>query len=191
MISIKVTALGRDFWLYRFGQVISVIGDGCIIGAIFFGKISLKFKNDVSSVLGIAMIGIGIAALPWIPNIILPLGMMLMVGVGSMMINIPLGTQITLARPDAYRARIGTSVGFLVQISAPLGISLTGILISSIGLNWTMFISGFLTLILSPLLFLIPKFSTFLRANPEEASRFYLENYPKAFFEEKIKNPIQ
>ena len=163
------------------GALESSVSIGSIIGALTVGWLCRKMLADFVVVLGIVIIGLGIAILPWIPNPSLPLSMMLFIGIGSMLANIPLHTQMALAMPDEYRSRAGSVIGFICQLASPLGVAFAGIMISNIGLNFTMLVCGGLLILLSPLLFLIPKFSEFLRLPPEKAHSFYRENYSDAF----------
>ena len=163
------------------GALESSISVGSILGAVAVGWICRKIVTDKVVVFGVMISGLGVAILPWIPNPALPLCMMFTIGFGVMLANIPLNTQMTLAMPDEYRARTGSVTGFLSQLALPLGTAFAGAMITGVGLNFTMLICGVALIILSPALFLIPKFSELLRASPEQAGNYYLEHYPEAF----------
>ncbi|HWU42056.1 MAG TPA: hypothetical protein VN132_01420, partial [Bdellovibrio sp.] len=102
------TSLGKDFWNYRLGQMVSLLGDSC-------------------------------------SNIALA--------------NIPIGTQITLSVPDSHLARVGSIMGFLGAGITPLGIAAAGLLISKFGLTISLVAMGGLLVLLTPLMFIIPKFA--------------------------------
>jgi MFS family permease len=165
------------------GALGSSISIGSIVGAFAVGYICRKVFADFVITAGIVVIGLGVAVLPGIPNPALPIIMMFCIGIGTMLANIPLHTQMTLAMPDEFRARSSSVTTFICLVASPLGMAFAGALISAIGLNLTMLICGGSLVLTSPLLFLIPKFSVFCRLPPEEASRFYTENYPQAFQE--------
>lgn len=166
-------------WFY--GGMQSSISVGTIIGALIVGYICKKFLADYVVVFGIMITGLGIAIMPWVPNPALPLSMMFFMGVGLMLANIPLSTQTALAIPDEYRARIGSLTGFLCQLMNPIGLAFAGVMITGVGLSYTMLISGLLIIVLSPLMFLIPNYSEFFRLSPNKAAKFYIERYPEAF----------
>lgn len=163
------------------GALESGISIGSIIGAIFLAQALKKFKTDIVVIIGIISMGLGLALLPWTPNIALPVIMMLLVGVGSMFANIPLGTQITMARPDYMRSRLGTATGFIASIASPIGMSVSGVAISTFGIYWPLCICGLLVILFSPLIYLIPKYKELMRSTPEETANFYLKNYPEVF----------
>ncbi|MFA6584733.1 MAG: MFS transporter [Elusimicrobiaceae bacterium] len=163
------------------GALESSASVGSILGALSVGWLCKKIFPDTSAVLGVIIVGIGIAALPWVPNPAMPVCMMFFFGAGVMIMNIPVSTQMTLAMPDEYRARTGSVTGFMYQMAAPLGIAGAGVLIPGIGLNWTLLICGGALVVLGPALLLIPRFSELMRLSPEKTGSFYTENFPHAF----------
>jgi len=167
------------------GALESSVSFGTIIGALLVGWMCRKLFTDYVVVFGIVIVGLGVAVLPWIPNPALPVSMMFFIGIGAMLANIPLNTQMALAMPDEYRARSGAITGFICQLANPLGMAFAGAMITGVGLNITMLLCGTILIILSPLMFLIPKFSEFFRLPPEKAANFYKDNYPNAFIKGK------
>lgn len=172
---------GRNLPPWFLGGLESSIGLGAIVGALTFAKIQKRIPSHLALLMSLAMIGIGVAMLPWVPNIFLPLTVLFWIGVGSSWSNIPIGTQISLTVPNAYRSRIGSIMGFLCNGISPLGIAAAGYLITALGLNKSLLIMGLGVSLLAPLILLIPKIKEFLSATPKEAEDFISKNYPNSF----------
>ncbi len=162
------------------GALESSISAGAIVGALSFSFIQSKIKTSYLVVLSIAMMGFGVAILPWVPNALLPLSVLFLIGIGSTWTNIPIGTQVSLAVPDSYRARIGSIMGFMCNGISPLGVAGAGILISNFGLSTSLITMGGILILLTPLMLLIPKFNEFLNASPKEAGAFLDQHYPQS-----------
>ncbi|MGZ3706666.1 MAG: MFS transporter, partial [Bdellovibrionota bacterium] len=93
----------RSMPAWFLGGLESSISLGSILGAISVGWAARHIRGRTLMMGGIAMIGVGVSLLPWVPNAILPLTVLFWVGVGSSWANIPLVTQLSLTVPDAYR----------------------------------------------------------------------------------------
>lgn len=163
------------------GALEASVGIGGIFGAFAVGKILKRFHADYVILAGIGAIGIGISILPLTPNILLPLLMMFFIGMGSMVTNIPIVTRSTMALPDKYRSRVSSCASFLYQMAIPIGVAITGNLISIFSLTTTLIFSGALVILLAPLIYLIPDFKKFMRLSNESVATFYTDNYPQAF----------
>lgn len=170
----------RSMPAWFLGALESSISLGAIVGALTLAWVQRKIKASSLVMISIAMIGIGVAVLPWVPNAVLPLSVLFWIGVGSTWANIPLGTQVSLAVPDSHRARIGSIMGFLCTGISPLGVAAAGILISNLGLTVSLVLMGGVLVLLTPLMLLIPKYSAFIEATPKEAEAFVDTYYPNA-----------
>ena len=165
------------------GALESSISAGAIIGAMSFGYLQKYLKTSLIVILALAMMGVGVMILPWVPNAALPLSVLFWVGIASTWANIPIGTQVSLSVPDAYRSRIGSIMSFMCTGISPLGVAAAGLLISNLGLTTSLvFMGGFLVL-LTPLMFLIPKYQDFMTASPKEAGEFFDTHYEGVFGE--------
>lgn len=163
------------------GALESSASFGMICGAVIIGRLNKRIPTDIIIVLGLCFIGIGIGGMGWVPTVALPLVMMLLVGVGLSLADVPLMTGIALALPDHYRSRVTTVLYFIGKIAAPLGVALTGPMISGIGLIPTLITMGAAILVVSPAFLLIPLFSPFFRSSPEETRTFLARHYEQAF----------
>jgi DHA3 family macrolide efflux protein-like MFS transporter len=132
------------------------------------------------------MIGLGVAVLPWVPTMLLPLSILFWIGVGGTWANIPLGTQFSLAVPDAYRSRLGSIMNFMCTGISPLGIAGAGILISSLDLSTSLVIMGCGVILLTPLVLFIPKFKEFIGSSHADSGTFFERHYPGVFELESI-----
>jgi MFS family permease len=185
-----LTKESRNMPAWFLGALESSISLGAIVGALSIAYIQKYLKTHLVVMLGIAMIGLGTLLLPWVPNAALPLTVLFWVGIGGTWANIPLGTQISLSIPDAYRARIGSIMNFLCSGISPLGVAGAGIIISQWGLTTSLVAMGLGLVVLTPLLGIIPNYKNFLTASPEEAATFFDKHYPNAFNEEAPANLV-
>jgi MFS transporter, DHA3 family, macrolide efflux protein len=171
---------GRGLPAWFLGGLESSMGLGAIVGAVTVGALLARLRSHRLTIVAIAMMGVGIAILPWVPNVLLPLSVLFWVGVAATWANIPLNTQISLTVPDSHLARVGAIMAFLCGGIAPLGVAGAGLLVSSLGLNAALVLMGVVLVALTPLLLLIPRFGEFMNATPEEAAVFLTRHYPEA-----------
>jgi len=164
------------------GGLESSISLGAILGAVSLGYVRRFLSGRGVLVIAISMMGFGISLLPWVPNAFLPLTVLFWVGIGSSWANIPIGTQVSLTVPDAYRGRLGSIMGFLCNGIAPLGIALSGLLMASLGLTTFLVCMGLSVVALTFLILFIPKMKEFMEVGPGEAEGFFARAYPNRKF---------
>jgi MFS family permease len=169
-------ARGMPAWFL--GGLESSIALGSILGAISLGYGRRFLSGRGQIMVGIAMIAIGVLLLPWVPNLALPLMVLLWVGVGSSWANIPIGTQVSLTVPDSYRGRLGAIMGFLCSGVAPLGVAVAGMGMAYMGLSRFLFTMGSVVILLDLLILAIPHMKEFLEVTPEDANGFFERAYP-------------
>lgn len=170
----------RDMPAWFLGGLESSISLGAIVGALTVGAVLSRLRAHRLVFAGLAMLGVGVAILPWVPNVLLPLSVLFWLGVGLTWADVPIGTQISLAVPDSHRARVGAIMAFLCGGIAPLGVAAAGFLISAFGLTAALACMGVSLLALTPLLLLVPRFADFMNASPGEAADFLTRHYPEA-----------
>ncbi|MGZ3694711.1 MAG: MFS transporter [Bdellovibrionota bacterium] len=168
----------RNMPAWYLGGLESSIGLGAIVGAFTLAIPKKLMSTHWVLLLAIAMIGAGVALLPWTPTVALPLSVLFWIGIGSTWANVLIGTQVALGVPDAFRSRIGSIMGFLCNGVSPLGIASAGFLISYLGLSESLVLMGAGVLVLTPLMLLIPLFKAFICASPSEAEVFIGSHYP-------------
>ena len=172
---------GRGLPPWYLGALESSMGAGGIAGAFLTGWFCRTLKNDRVVVLGIGLMGVAVAALPWTPGLALPIVAMLSFGAAGSLANIPILSQLAAATPDAYRSRVNSIILFLCQGVMPLSVALAGVFLAAFGFARTMTAMGVATLVLAPTLFSIPHLSEFLRRAPNEAAGYLEALYPRAF----------
>ena len=165
------------------GTLFSSLSAGSIVGAIILGKLSKYFHSDRIIVGSLVIFGLMVSMISIFSNPYLPILVMFIAGIAIVCMNVPIFTQSALAMPDEYRSRTGSIRNSVVQLMNPLGLALAGPVVAYIGAGATMKLMGIIVVLIAPFLFLIPKFSEFYRSNPEQTSRFFKLNYPKAFDE--------
>lgn len=173
--------LGRGLPPWYLGALESGMGAGAILGALGAGWLCRTILPDRVVVLGIALTGIAVASLPWMPGVALPILATLTVGMAVSLANIPIMSQLAVATPDSYRSRVSSIMLFLCQGVMPLGVALAGVLLTAFGFAGTMTGMGVMTLLLAPTLFAIPHLSGFFRRPPQEAAGYLELLYPRAF----------
>ena len=132
------------------GALESSISLGAILGALTAGWILARVGAHRLVFAALLMLGIGVAILPWVPNVLLPLSVMFWIGLGMTWADVPIGTQISLTVPDSHRARVGSIMAFLCGGMAPLGVAAAGLLISRFGLTAALACMGGSLLALTP-----------------------------------------
>jgi MFS transporter, DHA3 family, macrolide efflux protein len=167
----------RDMPAWYLGSLESSIGLGAVLGAFTLNLPKRLMSAHWLLLLSIAMIGIGVALLPFAPTVALPLTVLFGIGIGSTWANVIIGTQVSLSVPDHFRARVGSIMGFLCNGISPLGIAGVGLLISGFGLTQTLIFMGVWVVLMTPLMLFIPKFSQYIDASPEETGSFFEKNY--------------
>lgn len=163
------------------GGLESSISLGAIFGAIVISYMLRKTHAHSLMIVAIIMIGLGVAVMPWTPNALLPMSILFWIGVGSSWASIPLGTQMSLAIPAHYQARLGTLRQFMSTGMAPLGVAGAGGLIGAIGLDYTLIAMGCSVMILAPLLRWVPHLRDFMGVSPQESQEFFRQRFPGVF----------
>lgn len=172
-------AKGLPAWFL--GALESSMGAGIVLGAVAVGALEQRLRRVSSVVIGLLLLGGGIAFLPHLPGVIPPLGAMFCVGVGAAWTNIPISTRVSVAVPDHFRSRVNSIISFLFDGTAPIGVAAAGVFVATIGVTASMTSLGALVLLLVPVLFLIPGFTDFFRRSPSELTGHFLTAYPGAF----------
>ncbi|MCE9575977.1 MAG: MFS transporter [Deltaproteobacteria bacterium] len=166
-------------WLL--GLLETSISLGAILGAMSIGAMQRYLRKSSLIFIGIATSGVVTMLLPWMYGVVLPVLALLTFGVCVIVANIPLRSQTTIAMPDELRSRATSVRTFIGAIAAPAGIAMTGWLVTNLGLEATLVVSGGAVFALSFGLFLIPSYRAFFDASAADASRFYKQYYPQAF----------
>lgn len=166
------------------GLMEAMFSVGSVIGALFVHRISERFfdrKNDIMVLAGLVMLAFGLMGLAINLSFMWPLLMMFICGLGVMIVNIPIMSNMAMATPNEYRSRFSTVKSFMYEVTTPISVTLSGVLIGIVGVKWTLILSGVMLLPMIPLMIKIPLFSELMRLTSEKADNFYRTNYPKVF----------
>jgi len=166
------------------GGLEASMGLGIILGAISVSALDRVPLRGSSLLVGLFLIGAGMAILAHVPGAALPMFTMLVVGIGIAWTNIPLGTRISVAVPDHFRSRVNSIFSVVTDGVAPLGVAAGGIWVSAFGVTYTMTFLGLIALGALPLLFWIPGFMEFFRRPAEKLGDYFSEKEKLAFSEE-------
>ena len=170
--------LGKGMPAWYLGGLESSIALGAIVGSTLLSRLQKLWRRRAILTGSIFLMGLGILALPWPPGVVAPLVLMGGVGLGSSLANIPLETQFSMVVPDSHRSRFNSIIVFLSSGLSPLGVAGAGFLIAQAGLTFTLAVMGALVLLLTPLLWLVPKLEEFLEVRAHKAGGFLKRNYP-------------
>ena len=164
------------------GLLDSCFGLGILAGSYkIIGWLSERIPRDLCVSAGFALLGFNLVVVGTVSSSLLVPVAFFCGGVGLMLINIPTSAVRLLATPKLHRNRIFATVSFLSAAASPLGSFAMTSLIAHLGVALTITLLGFMVLLLSLLVFLVPDFKTFMRTQDTQLSDAYLEKYPAAF----------
>ncbi len=161
------------------GGLESSLALGTIGGALSLKFIQRVLKNRALLVATLVLQGAGFLLLPRVPGLVLPLGMLLGVGLGSSIANIQFDTQLALVIPDSHRSRFNSIIEFLCLGLYPLGMAGGSLVIAQVGVTTTLGIMGLLLILMAPLILFIPKLNEFLEVPIHQARGFLRKHYPE------------
>jgi predicted MFS family arabinose efflux permease len=173
------TMQGMPPWYY--GVLESSVGAGALIGASLSGLIAKRVSNAAAVLAGFSMIGGALLLLSLLAGLIAPAVLLGFVGMGMTIAMIPLASQATIAIPDSFRSRFGAASSFLIDISRPVGLAASGLMVDMLGIKLSLGSVGFGIILLSPLILLLPNFRTFVNSKAEQASQAIKALYPNAY----------
>jgi DHA3 family macrolide efflux protein-like MFS transporter len=170
--------LARNLPAWYLGWLEGSIALGSIVGALSLGFFQRHWRGRTLLVGCLSIQGLGFILLPWVPGLVLPLGMLLGVGLGSSMANIPFETQLALVIPDSHRSRFNSIIEFLCLGLYPLGTAAGSLSIAQWGLTATLEIMGSMGILLAPLILLIPKLDLLMEVPAHKAGGFLKKHFP-------------
>lgn len=164
------------------GLLDSCFGLGILAGSYkIIGWLSDRVPRDMCVSVGFALLGCNLVLVGTVSSMLIVPAAFFCGGVGLMLINIPTSAVRLLATPKTHRNRIFATVSFLSAAASPLGSFAMNTLIAYLGVALTITLLGVMVLLLSLLVFLVPDFKTFMRAQDTQLNNAYLDKYPEAF----------
>ncbi|HRJ28040.1 MAG TPA: MFS transporter [Fimbriimonadaceae bacterium] len=106
---------------------------GLLAGSIWVSRWPLR-RPGVAFFWGLAICGLGIAAMAVGRNFWAFFVLNLVCGIGLPFAQIPLSTAIQLITPDSFRGRVNSAMAMVAMAMSPLGMGMAGILTEAVGL---------------------------------------------------------
>ena len=116
----------------KFGILMSAMGGGMVVGAIAANGLSRYFDRVRLAAIGTGLMALGIAALPWSPNLYLALVFGAIVGLGMTIAQVN-GQTILQTASEELRGRLMGISQALMGCATLLASGLSGILVERIG----------------------------------------------------------
>lgn len=116
---------------------------GVLLGSIALGYLT-RWPKIALVITGIVLLLVAFLALAFVENFYIATVMMLVLGLGTPMTNVPLSTMFALKVPRELLGRASSAIGILTMTSAPLALSLSGSVLAIVSISeFFMYISGF------------------------------------------------
>ncbi|MBN1428435.1 MAG: MFS transporter [Anaerolineae bacterium] len=116
----------------KFGILMSAMGGGMVVGAIAANGLSRHFERIRLAAVGAGLMAIGIAALPWSPNLPLALVFGVTIGLGMTLVQVNAQTILQTASENLRGRLMGISQA-LMGCATLLASALSGILVERAG----------------------------------------------------------
>jgi MFS family permease len=104
-----------------------------VVGSLVVGRMAIK-RVGLAFAFGILVVGLGVAMMAYAPVFWPFLLLNLVCGLALPLAQIPIGTYMQLAVPDAYRGRVNSLAMMLSMGIMPFGMGIAGLLLDAIGL---------------------------------------------------------
>ena len=154
-----------------YGQIQMAIVAGSLTGTILAGILGKKGSLKKSLNLGVFIMAVSVImitavltprAVSLLGNdtilyLVFLFGVLFILGIGMMIIAIPVQTLIQKATPNEYMSRVFSIVGIISKGGMPLGALAYGIILDKFAIHWTMFVSSLLIVIISSVFVLLNK----------------------------------
>lgn len=154
---------GLPPWFY--GVLQSSEAFGGILAVFLLPLLAKKFSQSKVLFMGLALVAVGLVVLPYTPSVALPIFMIFVLGIGIVVSNTTVMTRLHQAVPTEIQSRTFSLIQFSCGVLAPLSLSLSGWVISTIGIEMTLAAIGISVFSFSALLTLSPNVSAFFDSN--------------------------
>ncbi len=115
-------------------------GLGALVGAFVYGRIGQRFPRRNLLLTSLAFLSIPLFALAFATSVVPATAALVVVGIGSGMVNPMLGTFLQSTTPEQYMGRVMGMLGAGAMMAQPLGLLLGGTMLGLIG--FTGFVGG-------------------------------------------------
>lgn len=147
------------------GIIQACVAIGSVVGSLVYK--SLAKAARISILVPLALLSVCVAMFfLGVLGELYPIGSLLLIaGLGVTITNIAINARITLAIPKTHLSRVLSSSAFIVQLSTPVSVVLTGVLLDRLGLPMTMLALA-IVLTLASLSLFRPRLASFLDGRP-------------------------
>lgn len=176
LLPFLVQQQGLSSW--HLGVLQSCIGVGIIVGVLVLPALGGRLAADRIVLLAVAgfslaLLFAGLARHYWVLA-----GMIVLVMMCINWINVLVNSQIMLALPDHYRARLGSVLELTATAGIPLSLATSGVLLDWLGPWWLLCSMGGLCLLMVPVLTGMKDLKTYLSASADEVPHWLQQRYP-------------
>jgi MFS family permease len=113
---------------------------GMVTGSMLVGRLKIT-RPGIGYIVSIVGVGAAVAAMGFTPNFTLFVLWNVLAGVSIPFGSIPVNTYMQMTVPDAYRGRVNSAISTVSVGVQPIGMSLGGVLVQTVGL-----VGGFVTM---------------------------------------------
>jgi len=155
---------------------------GIVVGAFGFSRWSIdRFGRYATRVVFAMTQGLALAAVGWAEQPAVLVVLFGLSGLSTSAMGLVGLTHRSLARPDAFRARMFAGSIAVTQLAASIGPALAGVSLAHADVSVVYVAFGLLGGITSLALMLVPGFRAFMRASEAQAKDWYVRHHPQAF----------
>lgn len=120
------------------GFMIAGFGGGSLAGTIAYGIFGARVPRVRLLLVGIVMMAGGLWALPWSSSVVLSLAGVAVLGLANGPVNAAMMVILQERVPERLLGRVYASLMAMVQLAAPVGVVLAGLLLDSISVSLVM-----------------------------------------------------
>jgi MFS family permease len=180
LLPLRLQSLGLPgLWL---GLCEAGAGFGVIVGAFAISRWSIdRFGRYATRVVFAVIQGLALAAVGWAERPVVLVVLFALSGLSTSAMGLVGLTHRTLARPDAFRARMYAGSMAVTHLAASIGPALAGLSLAHADVSMVYMVFGLLGGVTSLALMLVPGFRAFMRASESHAKGWYARHHPQAF----------
>jgi MFS family permease len=117
------------------GVMLGGEGLGALVGAYLYGRIGRRFRRRALLLSSLALLTLPIVPLAFVSTVIPATLLLVLIGMGSGMVNPMLGTFLQTTTPERYMGRVMGMLGAGAMVAQPLGLFLGGMMLGWLGFS--------------------------------------------------------
>lgn len=167
-------------WMVSLTDVGFAVG-GMIGGLAFVPRVCATLGKQRCILIGLLFLGVGIAITGLGVNQLLFVSTFILLGIGLVMISIPISTIRSTATPNSHRTRMFAVTFFLSTFLIPVTYTVFTAFVARYGINNAVFIVSFAVFLTVPAFLAARSTREVLGLQTSQLQGFYLRRYPRAF----------